>query len=455
MDDKKREEINNEIVKNVSPEDYQRAKETLEKFQRDLTNFAYSFKSEKEFLEYSKNGTIRLLENPDYIAEELERETLTYKDIEAFFTFSGDIGILIVTCKVRSWSIEKLTNTIKEQLIAYFPNENVTFDLEEEAKEYFLDDEENHIEEDDEDHTDSISYTSSSSLSSGNYNFLIDSISRSITKLEISNNERKIVNPIDVTSKKDRKKGKKVTTLVTLNNELYDDLGITNIDDFDTAVMNAIITVWENGDNNEGKITTPQQLYRIMTKNFNSRITEEIEEQILESLRKLRTYNIIINADEEADKYYPSLKDKTDSLEGTLLYTIVAKGTYNNKKSTIISLYTDTSPLYIYAKEKGQLCSVPFNRLTTNKVNKTAETIEIENFLIARIEAIPRLSNKITLETIFKETGIEEACTNATKRQRTIKKIKDLLDGYIETGYIKGYTINKKGRSQHSITIIK
>ena len=451
MDDKKREEINNEIVKNVSPEAYEKMKETLGYFQRGLNNFVCSFKSEKEFFDYSKNMTIRILENPDYIAEQLEKETINYKDVETFFSYSFDIGFMIITCKARSWSIKQLSKIIEEQLIAYYPNENVTFDLEERAKDFVT------VVEDpiEEDHTDSISYTSSSSLSSGNYVFSIDSISRSITKLEVSNNERKIVNPIDVTSKKDRKKGKKVTTLVTLNNELYDDLGITNIDDFDTAVMNAIITVWENGDNNEGKITTPQQLYRIMTKNFNSRIEEETEEKILESLRKLRTYNIIINADEEADKYYPSLKDKTDSLEGTLLYTIVAKGTYNNKEATLISIELKYSPLYIYAKEKKQLCSVPFNLLTTNEVNKNAETIKIEDFLIARIETIPRLSNKITLETIFKETGIEEACTNATKRQRTIKKIKRLLDGYIKTGYIKGYTINKKGRSQHSITIIK
>ena len=439
MDDKKREEINNEIAKNVSPEDYEKIKRTLVFFQKMLTDYAYSFKNERGLLEYAKDLTTKFLENPDLIMEELgKKDSITYEDIELFLRSSPDLRFLVLACKMRSWGTKQLSYLIKEQLISFYPNENVTFDLEEEAKE-------DHILET---AKELISYTSSSSLASGNYVFPIDPISRKITELEVSN-ETEITNKIDVTGKKDKKKGKEdIITYVTLKNELYDDLGITNIDDFDTAVMEAIITEWENGET----ITTPQSLYRIMTKNFNSRISEEKEEQILESLKKLRTYNIIINADEEA-KYYPSLKLK--SLEGTLISTSVFKGIYNRKEATLISIELKYSPLYIYAKEKKQLCSVPFNCLTTNKVNKNAETIKIERFLISRIESIPRLSNKITLETIFKEAGIKEACTDPTKRKRTIKKIKELLDGYIETGYIKGYTVNIKGKAQHSITITK
>ena len=439
MDDKKRKKISKAILETMSPEIYEEIKSTLEDFQNKLTDYAYSFKNERELLEYAKYLTIKFLENPDLIMEELEKkDPITYEDIELYLRCSPDLKFLVLACKMRSWGTKQLSYLIKEQLISFYPNENVTFDLEEEAKE-------DHILET---AKELISYTSSSSLASGNYVFPIDPISRSITKLEVSN-ETEITNKIDVTGKKDKKKGTEdIITYVTLKNELYDDLGITNINDFDTAVMEAIITEWENKETR----TTPQQLFRIMTKNFNSRITEEKEEQILESLKKLRTYNIKINANEEA-KYYPSLKLK--SLEGTLISTSVFKGIYNNKEATLISIELKYSPLYIYAKEKKQLCSVPFNLLTTNEVNKNAETIKLERFLISRIESIPRLSNKITLETIFKETGIEEACTNATKRQRTIKKINGLLDGYIKTGYIKGYTVNKKGRAQHSITIIK
>ena len=290
--------------------------------------------------------------------------------------------------------------------------------------------------------------------------FTKDKVSNQLTLLE-----PEITRTLGLESKKDKRKGKQIDVYVTLRfNELEESLrgnvamvSLNKLDSADRQVLDALVTVWANGE----RTTTVQTIYRIITKNPKSRITPEKEEEILDRLRKLSRTHIRIDATAESD-YYGELRG---TLEGAIASVAIDTAYVNNKLTynAIHILDLNLSPVYRYASIKEQIASVPIKMLDTKSANKNDETIDIERYLIDRIEGIRTEDGKIIgdtilIEKIFDAAGIHEEGQKdfKKKRQRTIKKITGLLDGYIGTGYIKSYTINSKGKMKsYSITIKK
>ena len=261
-------------------------------------------------------------------------------------------------------------------------------------------------------------------------------------------------------SQRDKKKGKLIDVYATLHLKGIEDalegssagIAINRLEPEDRQVLDAIVTVWENGE----RTTTIQTIYRIITKNPDSRLTPEKEEEILNRLRKLSLSYIKIDATAES-VYYESLRKKIEgSIISISIETDYVNGALTHNAIHILDL--DRSPIYQYAKIKNQIASIPLRYLDTKTTNKNRETTLIEDCLIDKIESIEHTGNTILITTIFEAAGIhEEDHKNfKVKRNRTIKKIRDILDGYIGTGYIKGYTINQKGRNKnYSVTIQK
>lgn len=290
--------------------------------------------------------------------------------------------------------------------------------------------------------------------------FTKDKVSNQLTLLE-----PEITRTLGLESKKDKRKNHQIDVYVTLRfDELEESLqgnialvSLNKLDSADRQVLDALVTVWANGE----KTTTVQSIYRIITKNPNSRITPEKEEEILDRLRKLSRTHIKIDASAEA-QYYGELRG---TIEGAIASVTIDTAYVNNKLTynAVHILDLNMSPVYRYAKIKEQIASVPFKMLDTKSANKNDETIDIERYLIDRIEAIYKdkktgkiVGDTILIEKIFEAAGIYEEGQKdfKKKKQRTIKKITGLLDGYIETGYIKSYKINSKGKvKNYSITI--
>ena len=294
------------------------------------------------------------------------------------------------------------------------------------------------------------------------YTFTKDKVSNQLTKL-VAGKERRLA----LESQKDRKKGKgtEITTLVTLN---FDELSegedgikkLKSLDNMDRVLIDALFSVWLSAESNGELIngiavTTLQVLYRIITKNPNSRLDAAKEQDLIDRLHKLNSAGIKINAKAES-KYYEGLTnfERSGQLASTVIDRAIINGNTVDNAVYINPIYKN--PLYTYAKIKNQIASVPLKQLDTKGRYKTEETIAIESALIRRIEAIGRLSNEILIDTLLEEAGItkENYKNFKKKRSETIKKIEDILKGYVVNGYIKKYSITSRGRLQYYKIII-
>lgn len=274
--------------------------------------------------------------------------------------------------------------------------------------------------------------------------------------------------PVAVENKKDRKKRKYLDTYATLQFEGLEEalkdspamITLNNLEPDDKQVFDGLITIWENCPEDErinGTVaTTPQILYQAITRNPEGRLNKKKEQELLDRAKKLRHSFIKIDASQE-EAYYPGLSRV--SLDGAIATVTIGTAYLNNNLVQNAIFFSLTlSPLYNYAKAKGQIASTPVKMLDTKAVNKNSESSRIEQYLVQRIETVERQGDTILVSKIFDAAEIrEEDHKNfKVKRNRTIKKIKALLDGYVETGYLKSYHFNKQGRElYYSVTIKK
>lgn len=275
---------------------------------------------------------------------------------------------------------------------------------------------------------------------------------------------------IDAANKQDRKKGKRIPIYATLQFEGLEEalkdspaamITLNKLDPDDKQVLEGLVTIWENCPEDErakGYIaTTPQILYRAMTRNPRARISKQKELELLERVKKLRHSFIKIDAKQEAQAYNISFDNF--SLDGAIVNATIGAAYINgNLVESAIFFGLPLSPLYNYAKATNRIASTPVKMLDTKAVNKNSESSRIEQYLVQRIETIDSQGNKILVSKIFDAAGIYEKDYKEfnNKRKRTIKKIIAILDGYVSTGYISEYHFNKHGRERYySITFRK
>ena len=274
---------------------------------------------------------------------------------------------------------------------------------------------------------------------------------------------------IDAANKQDRKKGKRIPIYATLQLEGLEEalkdseamITLDKLDPEDKQVLEGLITIWENCPEEERVngyvVTTPQILYRAMTRNPRARISKQKELELIGRVKKLSHSFIKLDATQESKAYNISFDNV--SLDGAIVSVTIGTAYLNNnlvQSAIFFSLYL--SPLYNYAKATNRIASTPVKMLDTKAVNKNSESSRIEQYLMQRIETISSQGNKILVRKIFDAAGIyeEDHKDFKKKKQRTIKKIRALLEGYIETGYLRSYHFNKQGRElYYSITIEK
>lgn len=100
-------------------------------------------------------------------------------------------------------------------------------------------------------------------------------------------------------------------------------------------------------------------------------------------------------------------------------------------------------PLISFAKERKQITTIKSVLLQTGLSN-TEGNILITDYLIEYIGALKRpksqLSDKLTLETIYKNCGI----TTKIQKARAPEKIKTILTGFKDKAFIKNFTLTKE-----------
>lgn len=308
------------------------------------------------------------------------------------------------------------------------------------------------------------------------YSFPHDKISNHLTRLIKGETQ-----PLALENRNDKKKGNEITTNVTLDFDTIENsselMGNWQaIDPYDREIINAIFTIWiekcKRGEIVDGEaITTLQTIYRVLAKDSTGtlRLPKEKESELEERLMKLNSAKLYINADAEV-KYYKALGEESVKAvlerKGQLMSIVMDKAKINGAlvDNVVHIIRLDLSPLYLYAKIKGQIESVPIKKLDAKSVDhnaktivKTAETISVEGYLIRRITAMEHISSTIVIDTILNEVGIyKQNYSNFNKkRSETIKKIENILNGYVRTGYIKSFEFKSKGRVRYYSVVIK
>ena len=241
---------------------------------------------------------------------------------------------------------------------------------------------------------------------------------------------------VDVANEKVRKAGIHLPVMYNLDfSELdaLEDVSLTkNLDPYDKRVYMVVSAYFKNGSDR----ITYQQIYKAM--GYTGRAGKSDLKKIHESVSKMSRTRIVVDNEVECGRY----KRVRFTYDGALLPMERVAGYVNGQLAeSVVHLFREP-PLMTFARERKQLTEVSV-KLLNSPLSKTNANLQLEDYLISRISHMKHgfLNCKMTFETIYKNTDI----TEKKQKQRARDKIKQLLDYYRETGFIKGYRLEKDG----------
>lgn len=245
-----------------------------------------------------------------------------------------------------------------------------------------------------------------------------------------------------------------IDTIVTVNFENMPNLYMSrDISIYDRIVHDAVTSLSVTGGN---EYITPLMIYRTMTGNPKAAPKKEQLQKVSESIRALSRIRILIQAEGEKNRY--GLQKST--YEGNLLATEIVRGKHNGKEEEWIHLLR--SPvLYDYSSQRiKQQVSRTDIKLLNTPINKNVEKMELQYYLLQRIETIKnshaKTSKRILFESIYEVLKVEAPNPKALSKKQT--NIRDaaitILDYWKKEKFIKNYSLIKKGRSVVAIDII-
>lgn len=243
--------------------------------------------------------------------------------------------------------------------------------------------------------------------------------------------------PFDVTARKDRKKGKEVTTYLSLDFSAMAK-GLTNrLDPYDESVFNAIISLYGA----ENRIISIPQIYKCM--GYNGIPGKDDREKIFSSIFKMSGTRIIYSNEEEAEAYkYPKFPIIDYMLPVRIIPAVI-----NGK---IIDAAVDMTqygspPLLQLAASKKQLSKAPQSVLQIPDASKTIDFLAVQNYMLRIVchMKTKTLGRKITYKTIAEETLL----SSPSQIRYLPKKIDKILSWWCQCGWITSYkeTAEKDG----------
>ena len=245
-------------------------------------------------------------------------------------------------------------------------------------------------------------------------------------------------------NKRNKKNPQEVTAIVSLDFEEVREWTIhmpqlRKIRPFDIEILTHAITLREAGNS----FVSTDMLFRQMNGGKDKEITPAMREEIYDSFSRLGQTWITIDASEE----YAAGYNIKAQFRGALLpcSMVIGDVILQGKKShDCIKIY-DTSPLYEYAKAKGQISAVPVAMLDIPSVNRTEENIMLIGYL-TRAYADMRndknnIRNVIRYETLYEYIGVEGSNAQVIRNKKTKIRatVRAILDAWIDRGFIKGY----------------
>lgn len=236
-----------------------------------------------------------------------------------------------------------------------------------------------------------------------------------------------------------------VRTRVSFSYEGIDILTKKEFNLFDQEVHDAVVSLYLA----ENKFISPAMVYRAMTGKTESQyIHPKKLREIEESIDKCMFSKLSIDASEEAAAY----GYEQAVYSGALLSAEKVSVKMGGNKVTAYRLLTEPL-LYRYAKTCKQVSAVDIKLLDT-PVTKTNDTIVLQGYLLRKIEAMKTdryCLRTISYDEIYRTLHVSKE--NRVQLTRIREYVKDILDFWIEKGYISNYEIIMQGRSFKEITI--
>lgn len=242
-----------------------------------------------------------------------------------------------------------------------------------------------------------------------------------------------------------------------------DNIIIEHLEPVDEAIHNAALSVWLAG--NAG--ASIPMVYRALVKNPKARVTEEWAKIIKESLERMRKTDIIYDNTASAAAFGQAPhRDRAN-----LIYAVTREiyrdtptedTVYINGKAVDFYIVFIEFPLYKWASDKNQIARHEITMITSG-INKNQTTIVLEQALLKRITAMPRISTTIVYDTLFADARLLTKPDGSAYKESSLRvrksKLKDyarrILDSWKQTGFIKGYTEEMDGKTAVKVKIQK
>lgn len=276
--------------------------------------------------------------------------------------------------------------------------------------------------------------------------------------------------PFDFSVIPAKKKAKEVTayTVLTYNPDKSNSPVPVKLTEYERQISDSLCSLWEFG--NPDHLFTPDMVYRAMTGTTGdpSKLQEAAIDGVINKF--LHTW-VEVDATEEMKARRATIDGKpveSFKLNGYYLPAQVVKAKAGNKEITCYKML-GVPPMLQYCKATGQLLTLPASLLDVKKLDKAgkitpvsvanSETrIALKGNLLRRIQRMKYAAahkkpvvDLISFETLFAETG-----TDTTSRDTKMKNrdyCTDCLKFWKAIGYIKGYTMTKKGRAITGIKV--
>lgn len=236
-----------------------------------------------------------------------------------------------------------------------------------------------------------------------------------------------------------RKKGKDITTAVSIDFSKLDDVQFSNdymLDPFAQAVHNAMLSMYLAG-NKGGSIA---QLYRVMFGNKDTLHPDEIRlQEVKRAVEKLRHTDATITITDEA-KLYPF---KRAVIKNYVMPVKMVEVSINGEKADGF-IFLDQPPLYEYASQKNQVNTLDIQNFNV-PLNAGKDTAVLLDYLNERLAGIKnkksKMSDIILYDTLYSRLQLD-APTEGARRKKEYdvrKKVKAILDSWQKEGIISGY----------------
>lgn len=262
---------------------------------------------------------------------------------------------------------------------------------------------------------------------------------------------------LDVAGQGEKKKGKEVNSIVSLECVLDDEEGIEitrQLSDFDITLYGSLATLYEAGKHVFTLRELAEQTYG------EGRITKQQTETVEKSAELLR--RTLLRADISEEIRAHKLVDpetgepwEHGKINDFLFSAMAIELISTNGKKTKGYKFNDMPIGLRYAKAKKQIISYETKYLDTRSAGSNTErNVVIRGYLLQRIAQAKggKMSNTIRCEKIYDKAGINKE--SRTERNRVDKYVTGLMELWRKQGLFKDYEIVGEGRRRMAKIIV-